>query len=123
MTSGLRKDSSSNVSKWLFAGVLMIMIQILLGGITRLTQSGLSITEWHPITGILPPLNSAQWIQEFDKYKQTGQFRYINSNFSLSDFKFIYFWEWFHRLWARLMGLVFLIDRKSTRLNSSHLGI
>ena len=109
MTSGLRKDSSSNVSKWLFAGVLMIMIQILLGGITRLTQSGLSITEWNPITGILPPLNSAQWIQEFDKYKHTDQFRYINSNFSLSDFKFIYFWEWFHRLWARLMGLVFLI--------------
>jgi cytochrome c oxidase assembly protein subunit 15 len=109
MTSGLRNDSSSNVSKWLFAGVLMIMVQILLGGITRLTQSGLSITEWNPITGILPPLNSSQWIQEFDKYKHTDQFRYIHSNFSLSDFKFIYFWEWFHRLWARLMGLVFLI--------------
>ena len=109
MTSGLWKDSLSNVSKWLFAGILMIMVQILLGGITRLTQSGLSITEWNPITGILPPLNSAQWIQEFDKYKHTDQFRYINSNFSLSDFKFIYFWEWFHRIWARLMGLVFLI--------------
>jgi cytochrome c oxidase assembly protein subunit 15 len=109
MIGRLGKDSSGNVAKWLFSGVMMIMVQILLGGITRLTQSGLSITEWNPITGILPPLNSAQWIQEFDKYKHTDQFRYINSNFSLSDFKFIYFWEWFHRIWARLMGIVFLI--------------
>jgi heme a synthase len=105
----LKKNFSNNVAKWLFAGVIMLMVQILLGGITRLTESGLSITEWKPITGILPPLNTSQWITEFDRYKHTDQFRYMHSSFSLSDFKFIFFWEWFHRTWARLMGLVFLI--------------
>ena len=86
----------------------MIVIQVLLGGITRLTESGLSITEWKPITGSLPPLNDMAWQAEFDKYKVTDQFKYIHQNFSLSDFKSIFFWEWFHRTWARLMGLVFL---------------
>ncbi len=105
----LKKSDSNNVAKWLFAGVIMLMVQILLGGITRLTESGLSITEWKPITGILPPLNTTQWMTEFDRYKHTDQFRYMNSNFSLGDFKFIFFWEWFHRTWARLMGLVFLV--------------
>jgi heme a synthase len=105
----LKKNFSNNVAKWLFAGVIMLMVQILLGGITRLTESGLSITEWKPITGILPPLNTSQWITEFDRYKHTDQFRYMHSSFSLSDFKFIFFWEWFHRTWARLMGLVFLV--------------
>lgn len=103
------KNTSKNVSKWLFAGVLMLMIQILLGGITRLTESGLSITEWDPITGILPPLNNMQWMAEFEKYKHTDQFRYIHADFSLSDFKSIFFWEWLHRAWARLMGIVFLV--------------
>lgn len=109
MQIAITKNDSKNVAKWLFAGVIMLMIQILLGGITRLTQSGLSITEWKPITGILPPLNASQWMDEFNKYKHTDQFRYMNSSFSLSDFKFIFFWEWFHRAWARLMGLVFLV--------------
>jgi len=105
----LKNNASNNVARWLFAGVIMVIIQILLGGITRLTESGLSITEWKPITGILPPLNTVQWMDEFNRYKHTDQFRYMNSNFSLHDFKFIFFWEWFHRTWARLMGLVFLI--------------
>ena len=109
MQAELKKNASGNVAKWLFAGVIMLMVQILLGGITRLTESGLSITEWKPITGISPPLNTAQWMEEFDRYKHTDQFRYLNSNFSLSDFKFIFFWEWFHRTWARLMALVFII--------------
>lgn len=87
----------------------MLIIQIVLGGITRLTESGLSITEWNPITGALPPLNTAQWQAEFAKYKGTDQFRYIHADFSLSDFKYIFFWEWFHRTWARLMGIVFLV--------------
>ncbi|MGH2648533.1 MAG: COX15/CtaA family protein [Ginsengibacter sp.] len=104
----LKSNTSRNVAKWLFAGVIMLIIQILLGGITRLTESGLSITEWKPITGILPPLNTAQWMAEFNNYKHTDQFRYMNSSFSLSDFKFIFFWEWFHRMWARLMALVFI---------------
>ncbi len=101
--------SDKNIAKWLYLGVFMLMIQILLGGITRLTESGLSITEWKPITGALPPLNTAQWQSEFDKYKGTDQFRYIHADFSLSNFKFIFFWEWFHRIWARLMGIVFLV--------------
>jgi cytochrome c oxidase assembly protein subunit 15 len=84
------------------------MIQVLLGGITRLTESGLSITEWKPLTGVLPPLNTVEWQAEFDKYKNTDQFRYIHAGFTLNDFKFIFFWEWFHRLWARLLGIVFL---------------
>jgi cytochrome c oxidase assembly protein subunit 15 len=101
--------SNKNVAKWLYLGVIMLMIQILLGGITRLTESGLSITEWNPITGALPPLNTAQWQVEFDKYKGTDQFRYIHADFTLSDFKSIFFWEWLHRTWARLMGVVFLV--------------
>ena len=103
------KRSNKNVAKWLYLGVFMLIIQIVLGGITRLTESGLSITEWNPITGALPPLNTAQWQTEFAKYQGTDQFRYIHSDFSLSDFKFIFFWEWFHRTWARLMGIVFLV--------------
>ncbi|HRQ49256.1 MAG TPA: COX15/CtaA family protein, partial [Agriterribacter sp.] len=71
-------------------------------------ESGLSITEWKPITGILPPVGDIAWQTEFDKYKQTDQFRYLHSDFSLSDFKFIFFWEWFHRFWARLLGIVFM---------------
>ncbi|GAO42134.1 COX15/CtaA family protein [Flavihumibacter petaseus] len=97
------------VAIWLLTGVFMIMVQIILGGITRLTGSGLSITEWQVVTGSLPPLNEQQWLQEFDKYRQTPQFRLLNTGFSLSDFKQIFFWEWFHRFWARLLGVVFVI--------------
>jgi len=85
----------------------MLIIQILLGGITRLSGSGLSITQWEVITGTLPPLSQEGWLLEFEKYKTTPQFRLLNTDFTLSDFQFIYFWEWLHRLWARLMGLVF----------------
>lgn len=99
---------AKQVAFWLLTGVGMIMIQVLLGGITRLTESGLSITEWKPITGALPPLNDLAWQAEFDKYKFTDQFKYVHASFGLSEFKFIFFWEWFHRLWARMMGLVFL---------------
>jgi cytochrome c oxidase assembly protein subunit 15 len=109
MQADLQNKSNKIIARWLFIGVVMLVVQILLGGITRLTESGLSITEWNPITGALPPLNNEQWMAEFEKYKHTDQFRYIHADFSLSNFKFIFFWEWFHRTWARLMGLVFLI--------------
>ena len=109
MAEIILKSPNKNVAKWLYLGVFMLVIQIILGGITRLTESGLSITEWNPITGALPPLNTAQWQTEFAKYKGTDQFKYINADFSLSDFKFIFFWEWMHRTWARLMGIVFLV--------------
>ncbi|MGZ4010768.1 MAG: COX15/CtaA family protein [Flavisolibacter sp.] len=101
--------SDRAVANWIIIGVAMLIIQILLGGITRLTGSGLSITEWDVITGSLPPLNEQQWLQEFHKYQQTPQYRLLNFSFNLSDFKFIFFWEWFHRLWGRLIGVVFLI--------------
>lgn len=101
--------SSRPVAIWLLIGVFMIIVQVLLGGITRLTGSGLSITEWKPIMGALPPMNETEWNLAFEKYKQIAQYKYINAHFTLSDFKFIFFWEWFHRLWARLMGVVFLI--------------
>lgn len=101
--------NNRHIAIWLLIGVAMIVIQVLLGGITRLTESGLSITEWKPITGALPPLSDVSWQMEFDKYRNTDQFKYVHQHFSLDDFKFIFFWEWFHRLWARLMGLVFLI--------------
>lgn len=99
--------SNRAVAIWLLVGVGMTIIQIALGGITRLTGSGLSITQWEVITGTLPPLNEAAWLEEFAKYKQTPQFQLLNFEFQLADFKFIFFWEWFHRLWARLIGLVF----------------
>ena len=101
--------SSRPVAIWLLIGVGMLIVQILLGGITRLTGSGLSITEWNVITGALPPLNEQHWITEFEKYKQTPQFHLLNFDFALKDFKFIFFWEWFHRFWARLIGVVFAI--------------
>ena len=101
--------SSKPVAIWLLTGVFLIIVQVLLGGITRLTGSGLSITEWKPIMGALPPMNEQEWISVFEKYKQIAQYKYLNSHFSLADFKFIFFWEWFHRLWARLIGVVFII--------------
>lgn len=103
-----QQHAQKQVAAWLMIGVCMIVIQVLLGGITRLTESGLSITEWKPITGMLPPLNETAWQAEFDKYKVTDQFKYVHQDFTLKEFKFIFFWEWFHRSWARLMGLVFL---------------
>lgn len=107
MVSSARKNKI--IAYWLLIGVGMLVIQVLLGGLTRLTGSGLSITEWDPIMGFIPPLNEMQWQQAFDKYQQIAQFKYLNNHFTLADFKFIFYWEWFHRVWARFMGLVFLI--------------
>ncbi|WP_395625477.1 COX15/CtaA family protein [Daejeonella sp.] len=104
-------DSPKNnrqVVIWLFIGLGMIMIQVIIGGITRLTGSGLSITEWKPLIGAFPPMNEQAWQEAFNKYKEIAQFKHLNSHFSLADFKFIFFWEWLHRDWARLMGLVFI---------------
>lgn len=105
----IEEKSTRPVAIWLLLGVGMLLVQIILGGITRLTGSGLSITEWEVITGTLPPLNAQQWATEFAKYQQTPQYRLLNFDFTLSDFKYIFFWEWAHRFWARLIGVVFLI--------------
>ncbi len=108
MGNMIAERNNRQVARWLLLGVAMIIVQVLIGGITRLTESGLSITEWEPFKGALPPLNETDWLIQFDKYKATDQYKYIHQHFSLSQFKFIFFWEWFHRVWARLLGLVFL---------------
>lgn len=97
------------VKIWLLAGLFMVFMQIVIGGITRLTGSGLSITKWEIVTGTFPPMNAVEWNEEFDLYKETPQYEKINDGMTMKEFKFIYFWEYFHRLWARTMGFVFLI--------------
>jgi len=97
------------IRTWLIIGLIMLLGQVILGGITRLTGSGLSITRWDIVSGVIPPLNNDQWHNAFDLYKQTPQYHKINAHFELSDFKFIFFWEYTHRLWARILGFVFLI--------------
>jgi cytochrome c oxidase assembly protein subunit 15 len=103
------EKSSRPVAIWIATGVLMLLVQVILGGVTRLTGSGLSITEWNVFTGTIPPLTQHSWVEAFDKYKQTPQYQLLNVDFTLRDFKFIFFWEWFHRLWARLIGVVFVV--------------
>ena len=109
MQKPFRPNSSRAVANWILIGVFMLLVQVILGGITRLTGSGLSITEWNVGTGSMPPTSSQQWITEFEKYRQTPQFRLLHSDFTLHDFKFIFFWEWLHRFWARMVGVVFII--------------
>lgn len=108
-TISYEQRANRAVSNWIFLGVIMLLVQVVLGGVTRLTGSGLSITEWDVVTGSLPPLTNTQWLEKFAKYQQTPQYRLLNTDFTLSDFKFIFFWEWFHRLWARLIAVAFLI--------------
>ena len=106
--AGARSDARA-VARWLAAFAAMVFIMILVGGATRLTESGLSITEWKPVTGVLPPLDEAQWSAEFAKYRQIPQYRQLNAGMSLAAFKRIYLWEYGHRLAARLVGLAFVI--------------
>jgi cytochrome c oxidase assembly protein subunit 15 len=101
--------SSKAVRLWLLAVAGLILLTVLVGGATRLTESGLSIVEWRPVTGTLPPLSPTQWSDEFEKYKAIPQFKVQNSAMTLSDFKTIYWWEWGHRLLGRLIGVVFLL--------------
>lgn len=103
------QTKNKRIAYWLLTGVFMIMIQTILGGVTRLTGSGLSMTEWKPIMGFIPPLNETDWQKAFAGYQNIAQYKYINNHFSIDDFKFIFFWEWFHRTWARLLGVVFAI--------------
>jgi cytochrome c oxidase assembly protein subunit 15 len=97
------------VRVWLYAVAAMIFLTLVAGGATRLTESGLSITEWKPVTGVLPPLTDAAWQDEFAKYRAIPQYQQVNRGMSLSEFKTIYWWEWTHRLLARSTGAVFLL--------------
>lgn len=94
------------LARWLWAVAALVVLIVVVGGITRLTESGVSITEWKPVSGALPPLNQAQWQAEFDAYRQTPQYIQINgpAGMTLADYKFIFFWEWVHRLVARAIG-------------------
>jgi cytochrome c oxidase assembly protein subunit 15 len=109
MLQDIVSKRSRPVAIWLLVGVFMIIVQIILGGITRLTDSGLSITEWQPLLGAVPPTSDAQWTEAFEKYKGIAQFKHLHSYFTLEDFKSIFFWEWMHRVWGRLIGIVFII--------------
>jgi cytochrome c oxidase assembly protein subunit 15 len=103
------QSAAPSVQRWLFAVWAAILVMVLLGGITRLTGSGLSITEWQPLMGALPPLHEADWLEVFAKYQQSPQFRQVNHAMALSDFKAIFFWEYLHRLVGRLIGAAVLV--------------
>lgn len=114
MAAGLAFDISEGrrlraVRMWLLIVAALVVATLIVGGATRLTESGLSIVEWKPVTGVLPPLTDAQWATEFDKYKQIPQYREVNRGMSLPEFKTIFWWEWAHRLLGRVIGAAFLL--------------
>lgn len=94
---------------WLYTGMIMIIIMIMIGGITRLTHSGLSMVDWKPIMGTIPPITDADWENSFEKYKAFPEYQVVNYDMELSEYKEIFFWEYLHRLWGRIMGFVFII--------------
>jgi cytochrome c oxidase assembly protein subunit 15 len=102
-------DRLRPVRIWLYGMAAFVLLIVVVGGITRLTESGLSITSWNVVSGVIPPLTQADWEAEFEAYKQIPQYTVVNHWMSLDDFKLIFFWEWFHRLLARTLGFVFLI--------------
>jgi cytochrome c oxidase assembly protein subunit 15 len=94
---------------WLYTGMIMIIIMIMIGGITRLTHSGLSMVDWKPIMGSIPPTSDAEWEASFEKYKAFPEYQIVNYDMQLDEYKDIFFWEYLHRLWGRIMGIVFII--------------
>src|SRR3974377_1815794 len=102
-------DSQRAVRAWLFSVAALIAIMVLVGGATRLTESGLSIVEWKPVTGALPPLDQAQWEQAFEAYRHIPQYHQLNAGMTLSEFKTIFWWEWSHRLLGRVIGVVYIL--------------
>jgi cytochrome c oxidase assembly protein subunit 15 len=102
-------DARRAVRFWLVAVAGLVFLMVLVGGATRLTESGLSITQWKPVTGVLPPLTGAEWQAEFDRYKQIPQFMKLNPDMTLDGFKAIFWWEWAHRLLARVVGAAFIL--------------
>ena len=126
----VRYGSDKAVATWLFAIAAMIALMVLVGGLTRLTGSGLSITEWRPLTGAIPPLSDGDWQAEFARYQGTPQYDLLNRGMGLAAFKTIYWWEWMHRLLGRLIGVafalpfaVFLLRRRIDRALSVRLGV
>lgn len=109
MTSFLRSDRSRPVAIWLFLVAAMVFSMVVVGGATRLTDSGLSITQWKPIMGALPPMSDQAWRESFELYKQIPQYKLVNPDMTLEGFKGIFWWEWAHRLLGRTVGVVFAI--------------
>ena len=105
----LNQNINLKLSIWLFSLCLMIVVMILIGGITRLTGSGLSMVEWRPFLGFLPPLTETEWTRIFELYKLSPEFKQINFWMEIPDFKYIFFWEYFHRVWGRIIGLFILL--------------
>ncbi len=105
------KKQDRPVVIWLFSGCILIFIMVVVGGITRLTNSGLSMTDWHLVTDTFPPMSEEKWNEAFEAYKQFPEYKLINSQkqFTLDDYKYIYFWEWFHRFIGRIIGIVFIV--------------
>lgn len=103
------RSNRALVRGWLYVALLVLFALVLVGGATRLTNSGLSITEWKPIHGVIPPLNEAEWQEEFARYKQIPQYAQMNADMTLSGFKTIFWWEWTHRILARSIGIVFAL--------------
>ena len=103
------KDYSNSISLWLFINAFMIFIMVVIGGLTRLTDSGLSMTDWNFFSGIIPPTTENDWILLFNEYKKYPEYKLINFEMNISEFKVIFFWEYLHRIWGRLIGLTFLI--------------
>ena len=108
-TATARRDASRGVATWLFVCCALVFAMVVVGGVTRLTHSGLSIVEWQPIVGTLPPMSEAEWQQTFEKYQLTPEYRQVNQGMTLAGFKGIFWWEYFHRLLGRLIGVVFLV--------------
>jgi len=102
-------NTQKQITIWLLSACLIIFLMVIIGGVTRLTRSGLSMVEWHPISGVIPPLNESAWETEFEKYQQYPEYKKLNQGMTLSQFKFIFFWEYVHRLIGRLLGLFFII--------------
>ena len=109
MTSFLKDDRSRPTATWLFIVAILVLAMVMVGGATRLTDSGLSITEWRPVTGAIPPLGDAAWAGEFAKYQATPQYKLVNQGMSLGQFQAIYWWEWIHRFLGRLVGAVYAV--------------
>lgn len=108
-TNPIAPSANKAIITWLFVSAAAVFAMIIIGAITRLTESGLSITEWKPLIGAIPPLNDAQWQETFDLYKQTPEFIKKNYWMDLGDFQKIFFWEWLHRLWGRTIGLIYAL--------------
>ncbi|MDP7028196.1 MAG: COX15/CtaA family protein [Candidatus Marinimicrobia bacterium] len=101
--------TKNQLTLWLSSALLLIFLMVIIGGITRLTRSGLSMVEWHPISGVIPPMNESAWQAEFEKYQQYPEYKKLNQGMRLDEFKFIFFWEYVHRLIGRLLGIFFII--------------